>query len=49
MDNLTARIIELSSGVYVIPATTNVGVITNENASSTGSSVEVYLIPAAQK
>lgn len=40
MDNLTARIIELSSGVYVIPASTNVGVITNEN----GSSVEVYLV-----
>ena len=44
MDNLTAKIIELSSGVYVIPATTNVGVITNENPSSTDSSVEVYLI-----
>ena len=40
MDNLTARIIELSSGVYVIPATTNVGVITNEN----GSVTEVYVI-----
>ena len=40
MDNLTARIIELSSGVYVIPGTTNVGVITNENEAS----VEVYLI-----
>ena len=40
MDNLTARIIELSSGVYVIQGTTNVGVITNEK----GSGVEVYLI-----
>ena len=40
MDNLTARIIELSSGVYVIPGTTNVGVITNEN----GSGIEVYLV-----
>ena len=40
MDNLTAKIIELSSGVYVIPATTNVGVIVTENAAS----VEVYLI-----
>ena len=40
MDNLSARIIELSSGVYVIPGTTNVGVITNEN----GSSIEVYLV-----
>ena len=44
MDNLTARIIELSSGVYVIPATTNVGVIINENNSSNNSSIEVYLI-----
>ena len=44
MDNLTARIIELSSGVYVIPGTTNVGVVTNENLSSNGSSVDVYLI-----
>lgn len=40
MDNLTAKIIELSSGVYVIPGTTNVGVITNEE----GSAIEVYLI-----
>lgn len=40
MDNLTAKIIELSSGVYVIPATTNVGVITNECSSG----IEVYLI-----
>ena len=40
MDNLSARIIELSSGVYVIPGTTNVGVITNEN----GSLIEVYLV-----
>ena len=40
MDNLTARIIELSSGVYVIPATTNVGVITTE----TDSGIEVYLV-----
>ena len=40
MDNLTAKIIELSSGIYVIPGTTNVGVITNEN----GASAEVYLI-----
>ena len=40
MDNLSARIIELSAGVYVIPGTTNVGVITNEN----GSSIEVYLV-----
>ena len=40
MDNLTARIIELSTGVYVIPATTNVGVITSEN----GSGLDVYLI-----
>ncbi len=44
MDNLSAKIIELSTGVYVIPATTNVGVVTSENASSNGSSVEVYLI-----
>lgn len=44
MDNLTARIIELSSGVYVIPGTTNVGVVTNENLSSNGSTVDVYLI-----
>ena len=44
MDNLTAKIIELSSGVYVIPATTNVGVVTSENISSNGSSVEIYLI-----
>ena len=44
MDNLTARIIELSSGVYVIPGTTNVGVVTSENLSSNGSSVDVYLI-----
>jgi len=44
VDNLTARIIELSSGVYVIPGTTNVGVVTNENLSSNGSSVDVYLI-----
>ena len=52
MDNLSARIIELSTGVYVIPATTNVGVITNEcnsgfdSGSDTGnnSGVEVYLI-----
>ena len=44
MDNLTAKIIELSSGVYVIPATTNVGVVKSENISSNGSSVEVYLI-----
>ena len=44
MDNLTARIIELSSGVYVIPATTNVGVVTTESISSNGSSIEVYLI-----
>ena len=40
MDNLSARIIEISAGIYVIPATTNVGVVTNEN----GSGVEVYLI-----
>ena len=40
MDNLTAKIIELSSGVYVIPSTTNVGVITTENDSI----IEVYLI-----
>ncbi len=40
MDNLSAKIIEISAGVYVIPATTNVGVITNEK----GSTVEVYLI-----
>ena len=40
MDNLSAKIIELSAGVYVIPGTTNVGVITNEN----GSSIEVYLV-----
>ena len=44
MDNLTAKIIELSSGVYVIPGTTNVGVIINENDSSKASAVEVYLI-----
>ena len=40
MDNLSARIIELATGVYVIPGTTNVGVITNENDSS----IDVYLI-----
>lgn len=40
MDNLSAKIIELSAGVYVIPGTTNVGVITNENDSA----VELYLI-----
>ncbi len=40
MDNLSAKIIELSAGVYVIPANTNVGVITSEN----GSSNDVYLI-----
>lgn len=40
MDNLSARIIELSSGVYVIPGSTNVGVITNEKDSS----IEVYLV-----
>jgi len=40
VDNLTARIIELSSGVYVIPATTNAGVITTESDSG----IEVYLI-----
>ncbi len=44
MDNLTAKIIELSSGVYVIPGSTNVGVIINENDSSEASGVEVYLI-----
>lgn len=42
MDNLTARIIELSSGVYVIPGNTNVGVITNETSPS--GAVEVYLV-----
>ena len=32
MDNLSAKIIELSKDVYVIPGNTNVGVIiTNEN------------------
>ena len=41
MDNITARIIELSSGVYVIPGNTNVGVITDE---SDPSSVGVYLV-----
>ncbi len=40
MDNLTARIIELSTGVYVIPSNTNVGVITNDK----GSTTEVYLV-----
>lgn len=40
MDNLTARIIELSTGVYVIPSNTNVGVITNEREGT----VEVYLV-----
>ncbi len=40
MDNLSARIIELSSGVFVIPGSTNVGVITNE----TKSSIEVFLV-----
>ena len=48
MDNLSARIIELASGVYVIPGTTNVGVITNEvqpsNNETAASSIEVYLI-----
>ena len=44
MDNLTAKIIELSSGVYVIPGTTNVGVITNESISAEGASVDVYLV-----
>ena len=42
MDNLSARIIELSTGVYVIPGNTNVGVITNENTSS--GTIEVYLV-----
>lgn len=42
MDNLTARIIELSTGVYVIPGNTNVGVITNETSPS--DAVEVYLV-----
>lgn len=40
MDNLSARIIELASGVYVIPGNTNVGVITNGD----GSEKEVYLV-----
>ena len=44
MDNLTAKSIELTSGVYVIPGSTNVGVIINENDSSEASGVEVYLI-----
>lgn len=48
MDNLSARIIELASGVYVIPGTTNVGVITNEvpasNNEMTSASIEVYLV-----
>ena len=42
MDNLTARIIELSNGVYVIPGNTNVGVITNEPPEA--GKVEVYLV-----
>ncbi|MCR4949091.1 MAG: MBL fold metallo-hydrolase [Treponema sp.] len=42
MDNLTARIIELSSGVYVIPGNTNVGVITDEN--ETNGTVGLYLV-----
>ena len=48
MDNLSARIIELASGVYVIPGSTNVGVITNEVTSSNNEtaapSIEVYLV-----
>ena len=48
MDNLSARIIELASGVYVIPGTTNVGVITNEvtvsNNETAAPSIEVYLV-----
>lgn len=40
MDNLSAKIIELSQGVYVIPGNTNVGVITSYEDSCT----QVYLI-----
>ena len=40
MDNLSAKIIELSQGVYVIPGSTNVGVITSYEDSCT----QVYLI-----
>ena len=48
MDNLSARIIELATGVYVIPGSTNVGVITNEtvvsNNETNAPAVEVYLV-----
>lgn len=40
MENLSAKIIELSQGVYVIPSSTNVGVITSQEDSCT----QVYLI-----
>lgn len=47
MDNLSAKIIELSKDVYVIPGNTNVGVIiTNENAATATTAVtkEVLLV-----
>lgn len=40
MDNITTKIVELLSGVYVIPGATNVGVITEEKEDK----VNVYLI-----
>lgn len=40
MDNLSAKMIELSSGVYVIPGNTNVGVITSKKDNNT----EIYLV-----
>lgn len=40
MDNLSAKMVELSQGVYVIPGNTNVGVITTKNDFET----QVYLV-----
>lgn len=40
MDNLSAKMIELSQGVYVIPGNTNVGVITTKNDFET----QIYLV-----
>lgn len=40
MENITTKIIELESGVFVIPGNTNIGVITDKNENLT----EVYLV-----
>ena len=40
MDNLSAKMIELDQGVYVIPGNTNVGVITSQDKDLT----QVYLV-----